>query len=67
MKLALTWDYCRSMLAASLRFGSGQRKLGLTAHVLENTPEPYVFESTMRELCVSEVSIFRYVLRSPAA
>ena len=55
------------MLAASLRFGSGQRKLGLTAHVLENTPEPYVFESTMRELCVSEVSIFRYVLRSPAA
>ena len=44
-----------------------ERKLGLTAHVLENTPEPYVFESTMRELCVSEVSIFRYVLRSPAA
>ena len=41
--------------------------LGLTEHVLENSPEFYVFESTMRELCVSEVSIFRDVSRSPAA
>jgi len=44
-----------------------EEKLGLTEHVLENSPEFYVFESTMRELCVSEVSIFRDVSRSPAA
>lgn len=67
MKFAPALDYCRSVLAASLRFWiRSEEKSGPLHMFWENTPEPYVSESTMRELCASEVSIFRDVSRSPA-